>query len=732
MQPSKKSEGNLDRLLKARAEIDEELRRHKSTLTVLFTDIVGSTHYFERFGDTAGLAMLHRHTEQATAVIQQHQGNVIKTIGDSVMAEFPEPAQAVRAAVDIQRQQWKQNEQLPDQEQTHLRIGVHAGLGFRYGGDVYGDVVNVAARVTKRTGPAQILISGAVRETLSGDAQLRCHSLGKITIEGRAEKEEVFEALWTDAETYADLRRRLSSALQRGDLVSPGVQLDDLMPVEPGAPAEDPARASLKPLAARYQVMGEVSRGGMGIVYKARDRETGELLALKVLKPEIAADQAVMERFKNELRLARKITHKNVCRIYDFHRSNGTAYISMEYVEGESLRAVLNRFGGLPLRKALDLARQIAAALREAHGQGIVHRDLKPENVMVDPAGNVKVMDFGIALSTALPSSHTGTIVGTPAYMAPEQAEGRRVDARVDIYALGLLLYEMLTNHPAFSGDTPVAVALKQIREAPLPPRQLEPAIPVPVEQAILRCLEKDPAQRFQTVDEFERALQEPGTAAVAGVEGAPGAEKLKVLVPSRPLTWIWVGGVVVLVIAGVLTRPLWHKPAPAPNEEAQTAIGAETAPPSESAAQPPPVESKPAPAEPTRPAPTKPAASPPAAKPARSQPVTSAPPPAEKPAASEPAPARTTRQEPAPAAAADEGLYLRVQSFQSREPAEALAGELDRLGYRVSMVTKSRVLWKSYEVRVGPYRNEEAAMAARRRLEAEGFKDIRPVREGE
>src|SRR3990170_1897768 len=308
MQPSKKSEGNLDRLLKARAEIDEELRRHKSTLTVLFTDIVGSTHYFERFGDTAGLAMLHRHTEQATAVIQQHQGNVIKTIGDSVMAEFPEPALAVRAAVDIQRQQWKQNEQLPDQEQTHLRIGVHAGLGFRYGGDVYGDVVNVAARVTKRTGPAQILISGAVRETLSGDAQLRCHSLGKITIEGRAEKEEVFEALWTDAETYAGLRRRLSSALQRGDLVSPGVQLDDLMPVEPGAPAEDPARASLKPLAARYQVMGEVSRGGMGIVYKARDRETGELLALKVLKPEIAADQAVMERFINELRLARKIT----------------------------------------------------------------------------------------------------------------------------------------------------------------------------------------------------------------------------------------------------------------------------------------------------------------------------------------------------------------------------------------------------------------------------------------
>ena len=705
----KKSEGNLDRLLKARAEIDEELRQHKSTLTVLFTDIVGSTGYFERFGDTAGLAMLHRHTEQATATIQQSQGNVIKTIGDSVMAEFPEPALAVRAAIDIQRQQWKQNEQLPDHEQIHLRIGIHAGLGFRYGGDVYGDVVNVAARVTKRTGPAQILVSAAVREAASREQKVRCQSLGKITIEGRAEKEEVFELLWTDAETYAGLRQRLSTALQRGELVSPGVQLDELMPVEAGAPAEGPARASLKPLAARYQVMGEVSRGGMGIVYKARDRETGELLALKVLKPEIAADQAVMERFINELRLARKITHKNVCRIYDFHRTDGTAYISMEYVEGESLRAVLNRFGGLPLRKALDLARQIVAALREAHGQGIVHRDLKPENVMVDPAGNVKVMDFGIALSTALPSGHTGTIVGTPAYMAPEQAEGRRVDARADIYALGLLLYEMLTGKPTFSGDTPVTVALKQVRESPPPPRQLEPAIPVHVEEAVLRCLAKDPALRFQTVGELEAALREPG--APTAREETAAAQGLKALLPSRTLTLVWVGGVVLLVIAGVLTRPLWQKPAALPAEEPTQAAAGEAAPSGEPIAQTPP-ESKPGPA-----------VSPPAEKVARSQAATSTSSPAQKPAPIKPA---------ASPPAAGEGLYLRVDAFQSQPPADALVAELERLGYRVSVVTKSRVLWKSYEVRVGPYRNEEAAMAARRRLEAEGFKEIRPVREGE
>ena len=137
-------------------------------------------------------------------------------------------------------------------------------------------------------------------------------------------------------------------------------------------------------LGARYDLLGEVGSGGMGIVHKARDRETGELVALKILKPEIAADQRAVERFKNKLRLSRKITHKNVCRVYEFNRAGGVAYISMEFVEGESLRAVLKRFGTLPVRKGIQIARQICAALREAHAQQVVHRDLKPENVMMD------------------------------------------------------------------------------------------------------------------------------------------------------------------------------------------------------------------------------------------------------------------------------------------------------------------------------------------------------------
>lgn len=268
---------------------------------------------------------------------------------------------------------------------------------------------------------------------------------------------------------------------------------------------------SLAALGARYDILSEAGHGSMGNVYKARDRETGETVALKLLKPEIASDQAMMERFKNELLFARKITHKNVCRVHDFNRISGIAYTSMEFVEGESLRSVMNRFGGLPVKKAVGVALQICSGLKEAHAQGIVHRDLKPENVMIDTNGNVKIMDFGIARSMEAGTRLTGSMVGTPAYMAPEQVAGKPVDYRTDIYSLGLMLYEMFTGTPAFQADTPVAVALKQLRETPPPPHEVEPTIPVPIERAILKCLEKEPSKRFQSVAELEKVLSTPG-----------------------------------------------------------------------------------------------------------------------------------------------------------------------------------------------------------------------------
>jgi len=475
-----RSADDVDALLKARAEIDEQLRRHKNALTVLFTDVVGSTSFFERNGDTAGLVMIHRHDELAARAIQQYEGTVVKMIGDSAMAEFQNPGAAVRAAVEIERQFLKLNLTLPEDQRAEVRIGVHTGVGFRRGNDLFGDVVNVTARIVKRTAPAQILISRPMYDSISKESDLHCRWLSKLTIDGRTEQEDIFEVIWTDAEAYRQVRDRLT------------------------------ATSHIPP---RYEVLSQIGTGGTGIVYKVRDLETSEIVALKVLKPEIASDPDVQENFKREMCLARKITHKNVCRIHEFNRLNGTAYTSMELVEGESLLSRLYRVGSLPLSGALDIARQICAGLREAHAQGIVHRDLKPANIMVDRSGTVKIMDFGIARMVQRDDPMTGTIVGTPEYMAPEQAELKPVSSCTDIYAVGLLLYEMITGVAAFTGDTPVAVALKQIREYPTRPREIVPQLTRSIETVIMKCLQKEPGKRFQSVDELEIALMKAAKA---------------------------------------------------------------------------------------------------------------------------------------------------------------------------------------------------------------------------
>jgi class 3 adenylate cyclase/Flp pilus assembly protein TadD/predicted Ser/Thr protein kinase len=526
-------ETNIDRLLLARAEIDEQLRQHKTPLTILFTDVVGSTSYFDRYGDTAGLAMIRRHADLAENIFKLFQGRIIKTIGDSVMAEFPEPALAARGAVELQRRQVQANHGLPERDRIQVRIGIHCGNGFRYGGDVYGDVVNVAARVTKNTGPAQILISADVHEAIAKDPELRSNWLGKITMAGKAEQGNVYELVWTGDTEYSKLRQDVNAALAQGKLGAPGLRLDELLEPVPQAPTQllgatevEPPNAAVSELPARYETLGEVGRGGMGIVYKARDSETGEVVAVKVLKPEIAADPAVMDRFKNELRLARKITHKNVCRLHEFNRVGDVCYITMEFVEGESLRARLNRKTPLDLNATLELVRQIAEGLQEAHRQGVVHRDLKPENVVVTPDGYAKVMDFGIARSLD-PSaiSQTMTMIGTPAYMAPEQAMGKPVDNRTDIYAFGIMLYEMVTGRPAFRADTAVAVLLQQVTGTPQSPRDILPSLPVYVSDTILRCLEKDPANRFASMEELLAALAKKEVGGQIAQQTGPAAQ---------------------------------------------------------------------------------------------------------------------------------------------------------------------------------------------------------------
>ncbi len=300
-------------------------------------------------------------------------------------------------------------------------------------------------------------------------------------------------------------------------------------------------------IADRYEMLGDLGDGGMGMVYKAKDRETGAIVALKMLRPELANDPQIAERFRNELLLARKITHKNVCRIHEFGRAGDAAYISMEYVEGETLRDLMKRRGALPSAEAVEIVQQLCAGLGEAHEQGVVHRDLKPENVMVDVHGHVKVMDFGIARSMDTRTNLTVGWIGTPAYMSPEQASGSSTTVRSDVYAVGLILYELLTGQATFSADTPVAVALKHMQERPQAPRSIAAGIPADIERVILRCLEKDPAARYASAREVGLALGGSPVPAAASTRRAW----------LRPSRGILIGAVVVIAIAlGLIARP--------------------------------------------------------------------------------------------------------------------------------------------------------------------------------
>lgn len=262
-------------------------------------------------------------------------------------------------------------------------------------------------------------------------------------------------------------------------------------------------------VADRYEILGQIGKGGMGVVYRVRDRETDEKLALKVIRADLVADSRLLERLKRELRLARRITHINVCRLHEFHRTPVLAFVTMELIDGETLRSVLHRRGTIGLEEGIGIARQICAALGEAHKQGIVHRDLKPDNIMLDRSGTVKVMDFGIARCVDTVNTFTSGTLGTPGYMSPEQVEGQPVDGRTDIYALGLILYEVFTGVVAFAADTPIALVWKQVHETPVRPRDLEPSLPPVLEKTVLKCLEKDPRRRFQSVEEVDKVLEE-------------------------------------------------------------------------------------------------------------------------------------------------------------------------------------------------------------------------------
>jgi len=260
--------------------------------------------------------------------------------------------------------------------------------------------------------------------------------------------------------------------------------------------------------ARRYQIIEELGKGGMGKVYKAHDTEVREKIALKLIKPDIAEDKKTIERFRNELKLARKIRHKNVCQMYDLNKEEGAYFITMEYVPGEDLKSMIRMTGQLSVGASLNIVKQVCAGLAEAHKLGVVHRDLKPQNIMIDREGDAHIMDFGIARSLKGKGiTGSGVMIGTPEYMSPEQIEGKEVDQRSDIYSLGIILYEMLTAKVPFEGETPFSIGLKHKSEIPKNPKELNTQIPDDFSRVILKCLDKDVEKRFQSAGELRSEL---------------------------------------------------------------------------------------------------------------------------------------------------------------------------------------------------------------------------------
>ena len=275
-----------------------------------------------------------------------------------------------------------------------------------------------------------------------------------------------------------------------------------------GATVLEPGRI----FAVRYEIKGVLGAGGMGMVYKANDTELGETVAIKTLKPDmIARDSSAMDRFKSELRLARKISHRNVVRTHDLGESGGLYYITMEYVEGKSLKELVRSRGRLPVAAVLPIAKQLTRALEAAHEQGVIHRDIKPQNMVVQADGVLKVMDFGIArLATQTrDQGHTqaGMVVGTPEYMAPEQLLGDELDVRADLYATGVVLYECLTGRMPVEADTPITLITKILEEVPPTPRAVQEDVPVALSDLVMRLLAKEREQRPHTAAELLGAL---------------------------------------------------------------------------------------------------------------------------------------------------------------------------------------------------------------------------------
>ena len=316
-------------------------------------------------------------------------------------------------------------------------------------------------------------------------------------------------------------------------------------------------------LANRYEIVRRIGEGGMGAVYQARDLELNRVVALKVIRPSLAKNPEILSRFKQELILARQVTHKNVIRIYDLAEFDGVKFITMDFIDGRDLKSVLRANGKFEPRRAAEIIEQVCRGLEAAHSEAVIHRDLKPQNIMVDRSGKITVMDFGIARSTAVGGmTHTGALIGTPEYMSPEQAKGEKLDARSDLFSVGIIFYELLTGDTPYKAETSMASLYKRTRERVPPPVELVPETPKPLNAIAVRCLEIDKEKRYASAAEILAHLE---------VWLGPRAGTRILVQNKRPWAasagWAAAAAIVVLASGAFIVRERWTR-TPVPHKE--------------------------------------------------------------------------------------------------------------------------------------------------------------------
>jgi serine/threonine-protein kinase len=495
------------------AEMIQKTARPESALsrrepvTVLFSDLRAFASFAEPVKPRAVLSRVNHSLEKEAELVDRYGGQVDKFVGDRMMAFFKGPEMvwsAVRCANAIR--QYLGEEPGEDVSPFLPSIGMatgdvmfgSVGTSERLDFTLLGPAVHVAARLCDEARPGNILLSDdtyqVVRDRVSAEL------LSTLSVPGVASPVVVYlvsggttrqPAIGTGGLAATD-----SGEDKTQSLVVPALSVSDL---RPGFV-----------LAGRYEIQRVLGEGGMGMVFQALDRELDEPVALKVLRPEIAStDPHILDRFKQEIRVARRVTHRNVVRTFDIGEERGIKFITMEFVQGITLKRLVQAKGALPLEVGLGIAKQTCVGLTAAHEQGVVHRDVKPQNIILTPTSEVKIMDFGIARPLNMAEiTAAGLVMGTPQYMSPEQAQGKQdLDERSDIYSLGVVLYEMFTGVLPFRADTPLAIAMKHVQEDPVPPRRVLATIPEPLDDVILRCMKKDRAVRYQKMVDLHADL---------------------------------------------------------------------------------------------------------------------------------------------------------------------------------------------------------------------------------